>query len=99
MSSLFRTESQSERERAWLGRIVLIRPLSFAALSWCAAIIAAGIIALFVFGEYTRKARLAGVLAPTAGTARTASGSVHPTGPSSQGVAIRVSPAAAAWSR
>lgn len=70
MSPLFRAESQSERERAWLGRIVLIRPLSFAALSWCAVIIAAAIVALFVFGEYTRKARLAGVLAPTAGTAR-----------------------------
>ena len=70
MSTLFRAESQAERERAWLGRIVLIRPLSFAALTVCACLIAAAIIALFTFGEYTRKARITGVLAPATGSAR-----------------------------
>lgn len=70
MSNLFRRESQAERERAWLGRIVLIRPLSFAALTLCASLIAGAIIGLFVFGEYTRKARVTGVLAPATGTAR-----------------------------
>jgi membrane fusion protein len=70
MSSLFRRESQAERERAWLGRIVLIRPLTFATLTWCSVTIAVALVALFAFGEYTRKARLTGVLAPVTGTAR-----------------------------
>ena len=70
MSALFRRESLSERERAWLGRIVLIRPLSFSALTLGGCLIAAAIVALFTFGEYTRKARIAGVLAPATGSAR-----------------------------
>jgi membrane fusion protein len=70
VSSLFRAESQSERERAWLGRIVMIRPLSFSALTWAAFAFTLAVGAFFVFGEYTRKARLTGVLAPVTGTAR-----------------------------
>ena len=70
MSSLFRTEAKSERERAWLGRIVVIRPVSFTVLSWAAFTLALAIGGLFIFGEYTRKARLTGYLAPSAGIAR-----------------------------
>lgn len=68
--SLFRPESQSERERAWLGRIVMIRPFSHTALTAAGLAFALAIAAFFTFGEYTRKARLTGVLAPVTGTAR-----------------------------
>lgn len=68
--TLFRVESQAERERAWLGRIVMIRPFSLTALTWAGFAFTLAVGAFFVFGEYTRKARLNGVLAPVTGTAR-----------------------------
>src|SRR5688500_14560424 len=70
MSGLFRVESREERERAWLGRIIMIRPISLTALSWAGFAFAIAIAAFFVFGEYTRKTRLGGVLTPSTGTAR-----------------------------
>ena len=70
MPGLFRAESREARERAWLGRIVMIRPFSLTALTWAGFAFALAIAAFFVFGEYTRKARLSGVLAPSTGTAR-----------------------------
>lgn len=67
---LFRAESEAARHSAWLGRIVLIRPLSFAFLTGCALAMASAIGVFFVFGEYTRKARVTGVLAPAQGVVR-----------------------------
>jgi membrane fusion protein len=67
---LFRRESEQARATAWLGRIVLIRPMSFALLTGCALLMAAALAAFFLLGEYTRKARLTGVLAPTQGVVR-----------------------------
>ncbi len=67
---LFRAESQAARHTAWLGRIVLIRPLSFTFLTGCAVAMAGAIVAFLVAGEYTRKARVAGVLAPGEGVVR-----------------------------
>jgi membrane fusion protein len=68
--SFFRAESQQARDNAWLGRIVLARPVSFAVLTACAAAIGVAIIAFLVWGEYTRKARLLGTLAPIDGVVR-----------------------------
>src|SRR5438045_5659375 len=67
---LFRSESEEARATAWLGRILLIRPASVALISAAALLVAVALGAFFVFGEYTRKARVTGVLAPTHGVVR-----------------------------
>ena len=68
--SLFRKETESERANAWLGRVLLTRPLSFTLLTWTAATIVVVLAALFIAGEYTRKARVTGILAPVNGIVR-----------------------------
>jgi membrane fusion protein len=67
---LFRSEPESARANSWLGRILLIRPLSFTLLSIAALVLAFALGAFFTFGEYTRKARVTGVLAPIHGVVR-----------------------------
>ena len=68
--ALFRSEAEEARASAWLGRIILVRPLSFAFLTATALGIAVAMGAFFVIGEYTRKARVMGVLAPIQGVVR-----------------------------
>jgi membrane fusion protein len=78
--ALFRSESEEARASAWLGRILLVRPLSFAFLTTAALVIALSLAAFFIAGEYTRKARLAGVLAPKGGVVKVVAqqaGTVH----------------------
>lgn len=67
---LFRSESEESRANAWLGRILLIRPVSFTVLTLAALALAVALAAFFVFGEYTRKARVIGTLAPAQGVVR-----------------------------
>jgi membrane fusion protein len=67
---LFRSESEEARASAWLGRIVLVRPLSFAFLTAIALGMALALGAFFLLGEYTRKARVQGVLAPVKGVVK-----------------------------
>lgn len=55
---------------AWLGRIVLIRPVSFTVFCSFAAAMSIALMAYLMFGEYTRKARVVGILAPEQGVAR-----------------------------
>ncbi|MEJ7687572.1 MAG: HlyD family efflux transporter periplasmic adaptor subunit [Variovorax sp.] len=64
---LFRREVLSARQDAWLGEIVVSRPLSFAALSIGFAVLALGLIGYLIWGEYTRKIRASGYLVPNAG--------------------------------
>ena len=64
---MFRKQVRDHADNAWLGRIVLIRPPSFAALSSIAAVFALLLAAFLFVGEYTRKARVSGVLVPTQG--------------------------------
>jgi membrane fusion protein len=68
--ALFRSESEQARANAWLGRILLLRPLSFTLLTAAAIAVALALAALFIWGEYTRKARVSGVLAPRHGVTR-----------------------------
>src|SRR5438552_16824117 len=68
--ALFRSELEDARANAWLGRVVLIRPLSFTFLVACALLFTVALAAFFVFGEYTRKARVTGVLAPAHGVVK-----------------------------
>ncbi|HUL55398.1 MAG TPA: HlyD family efflux transporter periplasmic adaptor subunit [Usitatibacter sp.] len=69
-ASLFRRESEQARSTRWLGKVVLIRPVSFTFMTAWALAFAVLLVAFFVFGEYTRKARVSGVLAPTEGVAK-----------------------------
>ena len=78
--ALFRSETEEARASAWLGRILLVRPASFALLTAAAMAIALSLAAFFISGEYTRKARLAGVLAPKSGVVRVVAqqaGTIH----------------------
>lgn len=55
---------------AWLGRPTLISPLSRTAVAvFCVLFIAAALLFL-VFGDYTRRVRVAGVMLPTEGVTR-----------------------------
>jgi membrane fusion protein len=66
----FREEVRAEQARSTLGAIVLIRPLSFAALTGAAVVASLAILAYLVFAEYARKASLAGALVPSSGAIR-----------------------------
>lgn len=70
MSSLFRREAVDAHQQAWLGGIQLIRPLSSSVLTVGAAAAAACVLAYLVLGDYTRKARVPGVLVPDRGVIR-----------------------------
>ncbi len=70
MSSLFRHEVLENRQRDWLGSIQLTRPLSLGLLMGVALLCAALVLAWLVLGEYTRKARVSGYLAPDKGVLR-----------------------------
>jgi membrane fusion protein len=64
---LFRAETEEARATAWLGRVVLVRPLSFTVMTTAAVAMAACVATYFVVGDYTRKARVTGLLAPVDG--------------------------------
>jgi len=67
---LFRQESEDARANSWLGKVLLTRPLSFSVLTIVAIVMVGAIAAFFTFGEYTRKARVNGVIAPVHGVVR-----------------------------
>jgi membrane fusion protein len=67
---LFRRESENARASAWLGRVVLIRPVSFSFITACALGFSFALGLFFICGEYTRKARVTGILAPIEGVAK-----------------------------
>ncbi len=70
MSGLFRTESVEHQSRSWLGGIQLVRPVPLALLTGLVACTAMA-TGLFLFqGEYTRKARVLGVIVPDRGLLR-----------------------------
>ena len=66
---LFRKEVMEARQTPWLGGISLAQPLSLWLLTGVAIIATAGIVALLVFGEYTRRTRVTGTLVPSKGIA------------------------------
>jgi len=68
--SLYRAESEEARAQSWLGKVVLARPLSFALLTTAALVLAIAMAAFFIVGDYTRKARVQGTLAPSEGLVR-----------------------------
>jgi membrane fusion protein len=70
MSGLFRREVIEHRSGAWLGDIQVTRPLSLWMLCALALTAAAAIAAFLYVGEYTRKARVTGLLVPDRGVIR-----------------------------
>jgi membrane fusion protein len=70
MSSLFRPEALESQRQAWLGDMQLLRPLSLTLLTGAVLLMLAAVLAFLWWGEYTRKARVPGVLVPEAGVLR-----------------------------
>ncbi len=70
MVALFRAEAQASQQQAWLGSVQLHRP---ATLKWLSMLALGGVIAVGAFlssTEYTRKARVNGLLVPERGVMR-----------------------------
>lgn len=67
MSGLFRREVLEARRDGLFGPVILRSPLSFTVWSVIAAALAAAAVALLVFGQYTKRTRITGITAPSAG--------------------------------
>ncbi len=70
MSSLFRPEVAEAQRQNWLGQVQLVRPLSLSVYMVSVLCVLALVLAFLFFGEYTRKARIGGVLVPDLGVIR-----------------------------
>jgi membrane fusion protein len=70
MSQLFRPEVVEAQRQPWLGQVQLVRPLSLSLLTLGVLGVMLLVGALLFFGEYTRKARVSGVLVPDLGVIR-----------------------------
>ena len=67
---IFRREVVQERERASMGQVVLIRPLSFTFLTVIATATCLVALAFLTVAEYAKKAPVQGTLVPAAGAIR-----------------------------
>lgn len=67
MKQLFRPAALNAQRIDWLGAIVLIRPLSFLALTACAFACAALVIGFLLLGSYTKHSTVTGLLTPDIG--------------------------------
>ncbi len=70
MGSLFRPEVAEAQRQNWLGQVQLVRPLSLTLLTVGALGLLLLVLVFLFFGEYTRKARIGGVLVPDLGVIR-----------------------------
>jgi membrane fusion protein len=70
MTGLFRPEALEHQRQAWLGDMQPLRPLSLRLLTATVLLVLAAVLAFLWWGEYTRKARVAGVLVPDQGVIR-----------------------------
>jgi membrane fusion protein len=61
-TSLFREEALSASRATWLGQITMIRPLTFDLLTAIAVVFALLVLALLIFGSYTRRSNVSGQL-------------------------------------
>jgi len=64
---LFRPEAVAERQDRWLGTVLIVPKVSHTLYTGATALVLAGVLGLVSVGEYTRKARLGGWLAPERG--------------------------------
>jgi len=70
MGALFRPEVAEAQRQNWLGHVQLVRPLSLSLFTVGALVTLMLVLAFLFFGEYTRKARIGGVLVPDLGVIR-----------------------------
>lgn len=70
MSLAFRAEVLDAQRQPWLGQVQLVRPASLSMLMLAVLLTLALVCSLLFFGEYTRKARIGGVLVPDLGLIR-----------------------------
>lgn len=70
MSLVFRPEVADAHRQPWLGPVQLVHPLSLNVLTVGVLVALSLVAALLFFGEYTRKARVSGVLVPDLGVIR-----------------------------
>jgi membrane fusion protein len=70
MTALFRPEVAEAQRQSWLGQVQLVRPLSLTLLTTAVLCVLALVLAFLFLGEYTRKARIGGVLVPDLGVIR-----------------------------
>ncbi len=70
VSQLFRPEVAEAQRQNWLGQVQLVRPMSLTIFSVGVLCLLALVIAFLFLGEYTRKARIGGVLVPDRGVIR-----------------------------
>lgn len=70
LMDLFRTEALAHQQQRLLGEILLVRPLSIQILSWVGFAIAMTIIGFTIWGSYTKKQHVVGVLMPDKGIIR-----------------------------
>jgi membrane fusion protein len=66
-TGLFRQEALDHQREKLLGEVTLARPLSLSVLTALAVLMALAVLAFLCWGEYTRKARVSGYLAPSTG--------------------------------
>lgn len=64
---LFRPEAVAQQQERWLGTVLMTPRPSYALMTAIVMVLVAGVIGLCALGEYTRKARLVGWLAPERG--------------------------------
>lgn len=69
-SSLFRQQAIDAQQTSHLGRIVMIRPFSFAVITTVSVVLGLLLISLFYFGSYTRRTSVMGQLMPVQGLVR-----------------------------
>ncbi|MFT6449124.1 MAG: membrane fusion protein [Oleispira sp.] len=70
MSDLFRKEVITSKQDNWLGKVLLIQPLSFYLLTSVLVIVTSIFFVYLVTGEYTRKEHVIGYLAPDKGVVK-----------------------------
>ena len=70
MANLFRREVFDSHQQAWLGTVQLTRPVSLWAATGLVLAVAVIVFAFLWVGEYSRKARVTGFLAPDRGVIR-----------------------------
>jgi membrane fusion protein len=70
MKALFRPEVAEAQRQSWLGQVQLVRPLSLTLLTAAVLGVLTLVLAFLFLGEYTRKARIGGVLVPDLGVIR-----------------------------
>ncbi len=70
MTRLFRNEVVENKKESWLGHVQIICPISIGLLTGLVVFSVLSVLVFLYVGQYTRKARIAGYLAPDQGVVR-----------------------------